>query len=168
VDEGLLRLEQLPDGSGLRLVGEVDMSNAEALEEALALAFQKNGGSVVIDCSELTYMDSSGFRALLRSAELLPDGHKLVIASPARLVLWSMKALGLHKLPRLEIRGDGLEEAFQPGFGPGAANRFELACLAYERTRRNTSATLAHSVAALSCNRRLRAERHRLLTSRAS
>src|SRR5262245_49552017 len=51
----------LDGDSRIRLSGEVDMSNARQLATALA---GLTGTDLVVDCSELTFIDSSGLNAL--------------------------------------------------------------------------------------------------------
>jgi anti-sigma B factor antagonist len=52
----------------VRLRGEVDMSNAHEVE-AIVLRMSEAGGPVVVDLSDVTFIDSSGVRTLLRAAE---------------------------------------------------------------------------------------------------
>jgi anti-anti-sigma factor len=53
--------------SGVRLRGEIDMSNAHELEAAVRRAAER-GGPVVVDLDEVTFIDSTGIRALLQGA----------------------------------------------------------------------------------------------------
>ena len=48
-----------------RLSGEIDESNADAIPHAV-LAAGIEGGHVVIDLADVTFMDSSGLSAILR------------------------------------------------------------------------------------------------------
>ncbi|MFG1616530.1 STAS domain-containing protein [Nonomuraea wenchangensis] len=59
---------QRPDGTlVLACVGEIDMSNAGALEEALADA--DGGGTVLVDLSAVEYLDSAGLTVLFSHVE---------------------------------------------------------------------------------------------------
>jgi anti-sigma B factor antagonist len=60
----LLSIEQ---GSSIRLAGELDMSTASQLHEVLDLAVA-DGGTILVDISEVTFMDSTGINAFLRAA----------------------------------------------------------------------------------------------------
>jgi anti-anti-sigma factor len=63
-------VESARDASGARvvkLIGEIDLSNADALGETLA-GFTGDGGHLIIDLSALEFMDSSGIAMLLRAA----------------------------------------------------------------------------------------------------
>jgi anti-sigma B factor antagonist len=69
----------LPDGS-LLLRGELDMANAQDLRDFAAYAVDGTR-EVVFDLTDLTYLDSSGIKAIVRLAEsVCPQG--LVLRSP--------------------------------------------------------------------------------------
>jgi len=54
------------DESILELSGEVDMSNAHQLEEALATALEGTDARLVVDLAGLEFIDSTGLRSLVR------------------------------------------------------------------------------------------------------
>jgi anti-anti-sigma factor len=58
----------------LTLRGELDLGTAEQLERALADA----GDDVVLDLRGLTFMDSTGVRALLQAAERQRPGLRIL------------------------------------------------------------------------------------------
>ena len=60
----LLSIEQ---GRTIRLAGELDMSNASKLDEVLQAAAEQ-GGPILVDLSGLTFMDSTGINAFVRTA----------------------------------------------------------------------------------------------------
>ena len=63
-------VEGAQDPSGARvvkLIGEIDLSNADTLGDTLA-GITGDGGHLVIDLSALEFMDSSGIAMLLRAA----------------------------------------------------------------------------------------------------
>jgi anti-sigma B factor antagonist len=60
----LLSIEQ---GESIRLAGELDMSTASQLREVLDVAVA-HGGTILVDVSEVTFMDSTGIGAFLRAA----------------------------------------------------------------------------------------------------
>jgi anti-anti-sigma factor len=64
------------EGGGTRLTlrGELDLGSAAELEQALAEA----GGDVLLDLRGLTFMDSTGVRVLLETAERLGPGLRIV------------------------------------------------------------------------------------------
>ena len=64
-----------------RLSGEIDESNADAIPHAV-LAAGIEGGHVVIDLADVTFMDSSGCR---RSCVAAPGSHKgVALEGPQR------------------------------------------------------------------------------------
>jgi anti-sigma B factor antagonist len=75
-----LSIEQRQGGALVRLVGELDLSQAEALSEELARAEATEPATLVIDLRGVSFMDSTGLRLLLaalRRAE--PAGRRLVL-----------------------------------------------------------------------------------------
>jgi anti-anti-sigma factor len=69
-----LEIEQL---ASLRVAGEIDMSNADTVEAAIVAAGGR--GPVLLDLSELTFVDSAGIQAMLRAAGNLTDRSCLVL-----------------------------------------------------------------------------------------
>jgi anti-anti-sigma factor len=63
----------------IRVVGEVDLSNSERLAEALESDGDERAG-IVLDLSEVPFMDSSGLRVLLMAAN--DDRPPLVAVLP--------------------------------------------------------------------------------------
>jgi anti-sigma B factor antagonist len=80
--EELLRIEQLADGARrtVALHGELDLATAERAAAALAEAFSSDGGGVVLDLTDVAFMDASGARVVEATrARAARDGHELVI-----------------------------------------------------------------------------------------
>jgi anti-anti-sigma factor len=74
-----------PAGVRLLLRGELDMSGVPHTEAAVKAAAQLTDGRLVIDLSELAFMDVFGARALLRVADgVLSPEREVVIANPNR------------------------------------------------------------------------------------
>jgi anti-anti-sigma factor len=73
-----LELLSIEETRSIRLVGELDMSSARALEEALGTAIER-AGPVLIDLSEVTFMDSTGISALLKAAHVLRGRGCLIL-----------------------------------------------------------------------------------------
>jgi len=73
------------DGVRLMLRGELDMSGVLETEAAVKAAAQLTDGRLLIDLTELDFMDVFGARALLRVAdEVLSSGRDVAIANPNR------------------------------------------------------------------------------------
>jgi anti-anti-sigma factor len=76
---------RVPGGVRLMLRGELDMSGVVEADAAVRAAAEFTDGRVVIDLSELSFMDVFGARALLRVAdEVLSAGRQVAIANPNR------------------------------------------------------------------------------------
>lgn len=74
------KLEQLENKFLVTLEGELDTAAAAEVEETLQPLYNSNGKDVVIDCTELEYIASSGLRILisvLKGAKA--GGSKVVI-----------------------------------------------------------------------------------------
>jgi anti-anti-sigma factor len=67
----LLTIEDTP--RGCRLIGEVDVTNAEQLRAFLAKRVEADQ-DFIVDCSQLTFMDSSGVHAVLSVAGRMGGG----------------------------------------------------------------------------------------------
>ncbi len=94
----------------LRVDGEVDMSNAEQMAEAMDLAAGE-GSTVVLDLSATTYLDSAGIRLLFNLAMRLQTqrrGVRLIVPedAPIRAVL---EITGVPLLVPLETGIDPVE-----------------------------------------------------------
>ena len=59
------KIEQLEDKYLVTLAGEMDTAAAAAAEEVLQPLYNTNGKDVVIDCTDLEYIASSGLRILI-------------------------------------------------------------------------------------------------------
>jgi len=113
--EGLLRVEPAERPGGYRLIGELDMTNADRLTAVLESEMDL-GYRITLDMSELTFMDSTGIRMLIRLArharttETAPV--ELIAPSPSVTRILGMAVPG--GIPDVEIRSDG------EGSGPGS------------------------------------------------
>jgi anti-anti-sigma factor len=77
----------IEDGTGrLRLAGELDLAGCDALTQAFESFVREGVGSVAIDASAVTFLDSSGLRALLAGHRAITDaglGFAIEQVSPA-------------------------------------------------------------------------------------
>jgi anti-anti-sigma factor len=67
---------QVGDVLVLSLTGELDMATAPELEEAIERA--QGGSQIVVDLRELTFIDSTGIRALIQVYTAGQNGHSTV------------------------------------------------------------------------------------------
>lgn len=100
-DGTAFRIEPAGDGRTFVLTGELDMAAAELVTEATgSLA---GDGDVVFELAELTFIDSSGLRAVLQVAERIPEG-KLVLRAPTDAVRRVLDIVGLAEAsPRVVV-----------------------------------------------------------------
>jgi anti-sigma B factor antagonist len=90
--------------------GEVDMYTAPTLEQALDGVIGLGGTSVVLDLTEVTFVDSTLLSVLLRYRDRLTDlGGLLVVVSDDRRIRRTFEITGLDRLFRIERRlGEGI------------------------------------------------------------
>ena len=80
------------DTSLVRLSGELDIASTGGLTEALSVM----AGATVVDLSGLTFIDSSGVAALVRSQQqLTAKGHSLTLTRPSTSVSRVFEILGI-------------------------------------------------------------------------
>jgi anti-anti-sigma factor len=66
-----------------RIVGEMDVSNASGVEDRLTAAVPNSALGMVLDLSELRFVDSSGVELFFRLGERLEDRRqRLAVALP--------------------------------------------------------------------------------------
>jgi anti-sigma B factor antagonist len=98
----LLQIERTESPRGLRLVGELDASNIEALSDALAPELDQ-GGDLTLDLAGLAFMDSTGIQVLVRSAQELNGRGTLVLVSPGSLVRRILELIPVERLDNVRI-----------------------------------------------------------------
>jgi anti-sigma B factor antagonist len=87
MDDGLeVSLEHVGGKSVLRVVGEVDVSTASKLRDSLG-EIPQGTGIVIVDLSEVTFLDSSGLGVLVAGWKRLSTGGeeadlRLVVVRP--------------------------------------------------------------------------------------
>jgi anti-anti-sigma factor len=101
-----LILQITPTDEGFRLDGELDMATADDLSQVLRDASTNHGGDpIVLDFSGVSFMDSSGLRALLEAAGLLNGNGSMVILNPPAQVRRVLDISIPGGTPGLEVRG---------------------------------------------------------------
>jgi anti-sigma B factor antagonist len=72
----------------LEIAGELDISSAHKLDQAISSLIQEGYSQIVLAMEEVDYLDSSGLRLLLEARRKLMDkGGKLHIMDPSARVL---------------------------------------------------------------------------------
>jgi anti-anti-sigma factor len=100
--EGTFRVEMTDDPVGARLTGELDLASYDDATDALSPLFDASG-DVVLDVADLSFMDSSGIRLLIRLQRSI-DGGAVVVRSPQ---LHVERLLQIAGLPDLGLRIEG-------------------------------------------------------------
>jgi anti-sigma B factor antagonist/stage II sporulation protein AA (anti-sigma F factor antagonist) len=97
-----MQLEITTTDDGYRLEGELDMATAGGLTELLLTA--SGDAPLVLDFSGVSFMDSSGLRALLEGAGLPNGGGPVVVQDPSPQVRRVFEITIPDGVPGLEIR----------------------------------------------------------------
>lgn len=91
-----IRTEKTEDALVLHVMGEVDVSCADVLRSALADAMKEAVSEVVVDLSEVPYIDSTGIGVLVGAAHTAAEaGKQLVCEKPQRNVERVLSLLGV-------------------------------------------------------------------------
>lgn len=81
------------------LTGRLDYSGSENLRKAVRGVLKSPSREVILDLSELTYLDSLAMGAMLSARTLLETGKKKMVLSNARgMVLDALRIANFHKL----------------------------------------------------------------------
>jgi anti-anti-sigma factor len=93
------RLTVAPITGGWKVGGEVDANTAPALAEALATQRPDMAGErLVVDLSDIGFMDSSGLAALLDArGRLAASGGVLILRQPSRCVVRLLEITHLRR-----------------------------------------------------------------------
>ena len=109
----LLQITREPNG--FRLSGELDLSNAGDLATTVSTDVRQ-GGDLVLDCSNLSFIDSTGMAALLSICKQLGDTGRLRLRSVSPPIAKAARVLGLDRVPNLVLE----IEAPDPGIAATA------------------------------------------------
>lgn len=102
----LLEIREAGQRRTFRLIGEMDISNAETLAAVLEKKAD-GGGDITLDLSEMSFIDSSGIRVLIRVMDRLQGTGKLVLLSPTRSVRHVLSLMGLEDRGSIVIETEG-------------------------------------------------------------
>jgi anti-sigma B factor antagonist len=76
--------------------GEIDVASARLLRDVLDTAVERGARDLVADLGGVTFLDSSGLRALAQCAESLgPRGGRFAVVARTRGVLRAIEVAGL-------------------------------------------------------------------------
>jgi anti-sigma B factor antagonist len=98
----LLKIQKADEGRVFHVLGELDIATAATLAEALAPAVETEG-DLIIDLSELTFMDSSGIKTLIETARKLEGKGGLILRSAGEPIRRVLALTQLDRIPNLTI-----------------------------------------------------------------
>ena len=88
----------------VRLIGELDVAEAEALIEELRTTVEPEG-DLTLDLKALEFIDSSGVRALVTVADHLAEGSTLILSEPTPAVRRVLDLVGIEEVAApIEVR----------------------------------------------------------------
>jgi anti-sigma B factor antagonist len=99
----VFEISQLDGGAGLRLSGELDLASAPRLKEAL-LFDVGHVAELTLDLTEVTFLDSSGWSAILECARSRNGDGRLVLVNPSNGVARALELMGLDEHPSIEVQ----------------------------------------------------------------
>src|SRR5579859_1513646 len=99
--------EDIPSGSILHVLGEADLSSAPSLRTALMRLIDR-GRSVIVDCSELQYLDMTAVHALEECHERAEQlGQRFVLVGSVPSVHRILMIIKLHeRMPVVDTRSE--------------------------------------------------------------
>ena len=95
-------VSRLATGNGLKLVGELDVATAGRLDDALREL--RSHDELILDLSELTFLDSRGIHVLLEFARSLNGSGPLVILDPSVAVARVLQIVAIEQFSGIEVR----------------------------------------------------------------
>lgn len=91
-----VKREQHGDALVLTPAGEIDLSSASALQATLAEQVTSAGGTVIVDLTEVTFMDSTALSVLVRIRRLVRgEGRAFIVVCPSGPVHRLLSITGL-------------------------------------------------------------------------
>ena len=115
-----IEAESQPDAYVIRIAGELDLGGCPALESALRGAERSQADRIILDLEALTFIDSVGLGALLKtSRRSASDGNRLEITRGRGQPAEILRLTGLEKV--LPLADPALCPSIQEaGEAPGA------------------------------------------------
>lgn len=97
----LLQVVRTDQPRTIRLVGELDASNADDLVVDLEPELT-SGGDLTLDIGDLAFIDSLGLRSLVRMATVL-DAGRLILREPQPGVGRTLDIIGVEKMGNIWV-----------------------------------------------------------------
>ncbi len=92
----------------VQLAGELDLYNAHTVREELLAAAERSPARLVVDLSQVTFIDSTGLGVLIEARTRLENRRAFLLAAPG---LETRRALEISGLDRHFAVHDSLEQA---------------------------------------------------------
>ena len=87
----------------VRVFGEIDLATCEGLRDRLCLIVADSADDLVLDCTELEFMDSSGIGVLVDISKSLDrHGRRLRVRHLPRVTFRAIEVLGLTEILGVE------------------------------------------------------------------
>jgi anti-sigma B factor antagonist len=104
----VLGVERQGDACVVRLAGELDLYNAPQVRQALTDAASGSPSRLVVDLSEVEFVDSTALGVLIEARRWLDNGRSFLLAAPG---LETRRALEISGLDRHFTVHDSVSEA---------------------------------------------------------
>jgi anti-anti-sigma factor len=104
----VLGVQESRDAQVIRLAGELDLYNADAVRQTLFAACNGGPPRVIVDLSEVEFMDSTALGVLIEARTKLPNRKAFLLAAPG---LETKRALQISGLDRHFSVHDTVDEA---------------------------------------------------------
>jgi anti-anti-sigma factor len=108
-EQPVIAVEQRDGGILVRLGGELDLYNADAVRAALLDAAKQAPARLVLDLEEVEFIDSTALGALIEARASLPERRGLLLASPGHETRRALQVSGLDR--HLPVH-DTVDDAF--------------------------------------------------------
>jgi anti-sigma B factor antagonist len=84
-------------GTVVRLAGELDLYNAHAVREALLTATEESPDRLVVDLSDVSFIDSTALGVLIEARSRMSNRRAFILAAPGLETKRALEVSGLDK-----------------------------------------------------------------------
>ena len=105
-----LEIESIEEGGTITVsvAGEIDVSNADEMRDAIEAAFEQEPEAIAIDLAEAPYIDSTGIGVLVGAAQRAEESAcSFSVENAHRNILRVMSLLGVAEELNARQTGDG-------------------------------------------------------------
>jgi anti-sigma B factor antagonist len=81
----------------VRLAGELDLYNAHAVREALLAACEESPARLVVDLSDVSFIDSTALGVLIEARSRMSNRRAFILAAPGLETRRALEVSGLDK-----------------------------------------------------------------------